>query len=126
MAGCGRCRLQGLVEALILRGVLGCTAREGAATMAATEASVKSALPRASATMGLRVVLPAAADPCTRMTPLPKLVGPVVAAGSLRQLRQPVHEVGELELRPWCLSDARSVVLAYADPSIQRSRTPAQ
>lgn len=54
------------------------------------------------------------------MIPVPKLVGPVVPAGRLRGMNQPVIAVDELVLRPWLVSDAPAVAEAYRDPVIQR------
>jgi ribosomal-protein-alanine N-acetyltransferase len=51
---------------------------------------------------------------------MPQLVGPVVAAGTLRRTSQPLLHVDELQLRPWRPDDAPGVVLAYDDPAIRR------
>lgn len=51
---------------------------------------------------------------------MPQLVGPVVPAGRVSGLTQPVLAVDELMLRPWCLDDVPAVVAAYLDPAIQR------
>jgi RimJ/RimL family protein N-acetyltransferase len=51
---------------------------------------------------------------------MPDLVGPVVPAGRLCGVAQPVIAVDELVLRPWVASDAPAVVEAYRDPDIQR------
>ena len=52
---------------------------------------------------------------------MPKLVGPVVRAGSLSRSDQPTIAVGETAmLRPWKTSDAAAVAAAFDDPAIQR------
>ncbi len=52
---------------------------------------------------------------------MPRLVPPVVSPGRMRRGEQPVLVVpGGLTLRPWLLSDAATVLAAYADPAIRR------
>lgn len=51
---------------------------------------------------------------------MPSLVSPVVHAGALAALIQPVLDGDGVRLRPWRPSDAGTVVAAYADPGIQR------
>ena len=51
---------------------------------------------------------------------MPRLSGPVVAAGSLSRLAQPVLDADGLVLRAWQREDAPAVVAAYADPDIRR------
>jgi RimJ/RimL family protein N-acetyltransferase len=51
---------------------------------------------------------------------VPQLVAPVVPAGGLSRLAQPVLAVDELVLRPWRADDVPAVVAAYRDPDIQR------
>jgi len=62
--------------------------------------------------------------------PVPRLVAPVVAPGTLARLAPPTLAAGDLVVRPWTRSDAPAVVDAYADPAIQRwhtrSMTPAE
>ncbi len=49
-----------------------------------------------------------------------KLVGPVMAAGSMSSRRQPVLRVDDsLILRPWTAVDIAALADAYADPDIQ-------
>jgi RimJ/RimL family protein N-acetyltransferase len=50
---------------------------------------------------------------------MPRLVCPVLPAGSLAQFGQPQLAAGELCLRPWVAHDADAVVAAYSDPAIQ-------
>lgn len=50
---------------------------------------------------------------------MPRLVSPVVPAGRMRQMPQPVlTTAGGPTLRPWRPSDADAVVTAYRDPDI--------
>jgi RimJ/RimL family protein N-acetyltransferase len=50
---------------------------------------------------------------------MPRLISPVVPAGRMRQMPQPVLTTAEgLTLRPWRPSDAGAVVTAYRDPDI--------
>ena len=51
---------------------------------------------------------------------MPDLVEPIVPAGRLRGLPQPVLDVDELSLRAWRTSDAPDVSRAYQDPDIGR------
>ena len=52
---------------------------------------------------------------------MPYLVSPVVPAGRMRDLVQPVLDgPGGLVLRPWEAGDARVVLEAYQDPAIQQ------
>ncbi|HEV2873132.1 MAG TPA: GNAT family N-acetyltransferase, partial [Actinomycetota bacterium] len=52
---------------------------------------------------------------------MPYLVSPVVAAGRMRDLGQPVlRGAGGLVLRPWRAADAPVVLEAYQDPAIQQ------
>jgi ribosomal-protein-alanine N-acetyltransferase len=52
---------------------------------------------------------------------MPLLVGPALAAGSLRKLEQPRLGVdGQLALRPWRADDDAVVRAAFACPDIQR------
>jgi RimJ/RimL family protein N-acetyltransferase len=51
---------------------------------------------------------------------MPDLVSPAVPAGRLRNQPQPTLRVDELTVRPWLVSDADSVVAAYADRDIQQ------
>lgn len=51
---------------------------------------------------------------------MPLLTDPVVAPGSLARMSQPVIDLGDIVLRPWLLSDAPAVAVAYADPGIRR------
>ncbi len=51
---------------------------------------------------------------------MPLLVSPVVAAGTLARLEQPVLTGAGIVLRPWRATDAPVVAAAYADPGIQR------
>jgi ribosomal-protein-alanine N-acetyltransferase len=51
---------------------------------------------------------------------VPQLVDPIVPAGRLNRLPQPVLTVDELVLRPWRGDDVPAVVAAYQDPEIQR------
>ena len=51
---------------------------------------------------------------------MPELVSAAVAAGHLRDQRQPTLRADELTLRPWLLSDAPAVAAVYRDPEVQR------
>lgn len=52
---------------------------------------------------------------------MPRLVPPVVEAGSIGGRDQPTISVGDdTELRPWVPADAPVVLRAFADPDIQR------
>jgi RimJ/RimL family protein N-acetyltransferase len=51
---------------------------------------------------------------------MPRLIDPVVAAGSLCNIVQPELRAGDLLLRPWVEADADSLQAAFADPTIQR------
>ena len=51
---------------------------------------------------------------------MPRLVSPVVAAGSLSARPQPDIVAGPLTLRPWRDADAAAAVEAYRDPDIQQ------
>jgi RimJ/RimL family protein N-acetyltransferase len=52
---------------------------------------------------------------------MPYLVSPVVPAGRMRDLGQPVlRAAGGLVLRPWRAADAPVVLEAYRDPAIQQ------
>jgi [ribosomal protein S5]-alanine N-acetyltransferase len=51
---------------------------------------------------------------------MPPLIAPVVPAGSLARVPQPVLPAGDLRLRPWTAADADALVTAFADPAIQR------
>jgi len=51
---------------------------------------------------------------------MPRLVSPVVAAGTLSARPQPHIEAGSLRLRPWRDADADAAVEAYSDPDIQQ------
>jgi RimJ/RimL family protein N-acetyltransferase len=52
---------------------------------------------------------------------MPKLIPPVVPAGTLARVAQPMVPVdAELLLRPWRAADAPTVVLAYTTADIQR------
>jgi len=51
---------------------------------------------------------------------MPRLTDPVVAAGGLSRLAQPVLNIDDLVLRPWQREDAPAVVAAYADPNIRQ------
>jgi ribosomal-protein-alanine N-acetyltransferase len=53
------------------------------------------------------------------MIGMPLLVSPVVAAGALARLEQPVLAGEDFELRPWRADDAAVVAAAYQDPGIQ-------
>jgi RimJ/RimL family protein N-acetyltransferase len=53
------------------------------------------------------------------MIGMPRLVAPVLPAGSLARLDQPVLAGEDLVLRPWQAGDAPVVAAAYADPGIQ-------
>jgi ribosomal-protein-alanine N-acetyltransferase len=55
-----------------------------------------------------------------RLTRVPRLVSPVVAAGTLARLDQPLLAGVGFMLRPWQIADARVVAAAYADEGIQR------
>ena len=64
-------------------------------------------------------------DPTKRKSRMPKLVAPVLAAGSLREAEQPVIAGAGLLLRPWVPADAKWIVDAFRDPAVQHwhSRT---
>ncbi|HEX5289615.1 MAG TPA: GNAT family N-acetyltransferase [Streptosporangiaceae bacterium] len=51
---------------------------------------------------------------------MPSLTAPVVPAGALSQVAQPILRAGDLVLRPWAEGDAAALVAAFADPEIQR------
>jgi RimJ/RimL family protein N-acetyltransferase len=51
---------------------------------------------------------------------VPRLTAPVVEAGTLARLPQPILAAGGFALRPWQPSDAEAVAVAYADRVIQR------
>ena len=52
---------------------------------------------------------------------VPRLIEPVVRAGTLARMRQPVIPVDDhLVLRPWEEADAPAVVEAFAEPEIQQ------
>ncbi len=51
---------------------------------------------------------------------MPRLTAPVVPAGSLNAVEQPVLRAGDLLLRPWAEADADAVVTAFADPVLRR------
>jgi RimJ/RimL family protein N-acetyltransferase len=51
---------------------------------------------------------------------MPRLIAPVLPAGSLSDAEQPVLRAGDLLLRPWAEADADALVTAFADPAIQR------
>ncbi len=55
-----------------------------------------------------------------KMDGMPRLVPPVVAAGSVSARSQPAIVAGPITLRPWRDRDADAVVQAYGDPDIQR------
>jgi ribosomal-protein-alanine N-acetyltransferase len=54
------------------------------------------------------------------MIVMPSLFTPVVAAGALARLDQPVLAGPGLTLRPWRVADAAVVAAAYDEPGIQR------
>ena len=54
---------------------------------------------------------------------VPLLVSPVVAAGGLARLEQPVLAGSDFVVRPWRAADAPVVAEAYRDPGIQRWHT---
>jgi RimJ/RimL family protein N-acetyltransferase len=54
---------------------------------------------------------------------MPKLVAPVLAAGSFREVEQPVIGAAELLLRPWVAADAKWIVDAHRDPGIRHWHT---
>lgn len=52
---------------------------------------------------------------------MPKTVSPVIPAGRMAAMDQPVIEAGGgLRLRPWHVGDAQIVLTAYTDPAIRR------
>jgi RimJ/RimL family protein N-acetyltransferase len=51
---------------------------------------------------------------------MPRLIAPVVLAGSLSNVGQPVLRAGDLLLRPWVEADADVLLTAFADPAIQQ------
>jgi len=51
---------------------------------------------------------------------MPRLITPVVPSGSLNRAPQPELPAGDLLLRPWTAADADALLVAYADPAIQR------
>lgn len=52
---------------------------------------------------------------------MPKTVSPVISAGRMATMVQPVIEAGGgLRLRPWHGRDARILLAAYTDPAIRR------
>jgi RimJ/RimL family protein N-acetyltransferase len=51
---------------------------------------------------------------------MPPLTAPVVPAGTLSRLAQPVLRAGDLVLRPFADGDAAALLAAFADPEIQR------
>jgi RimJ/RimL family protein N-acetyltransferase len=53
------------------------------------------------------------------MISMPRLVSPVVAAGRLARLKQPVLAGDGFVLRPWRAEDTPVVAAAYQDPGIQ-------
>jgi RimJ/RimL family protein N-acetyltransferase len=50
---------------------------------------------------------------------MPRLVCPVLPAGSFARFDQPQLEADELLLRSWVAHDVNAVVAAYSDPAIQ-------
>jgi RimJ/RimL family protein N-acetyltransferase len=54
------------------------------------------------------------------MAGVPKLTGPVIEAGRLAGLCQPVLELDDFVLRPWRAEDAPAVAEAYSEPGIRR------
>jgi ribosomal-protein-alanine N-acetyltransferase len=53
------------------------------------------------------------------MIGMPRLISPVVGAGGLARLEQPVLNGDGFVVRPWQLADAAVVAAAYADPGIR-------
>jgi RimJ/RimL family protein N-acetyltransferase len=51
---------------------------------------------------------------------MPRLIQPVVPAGSMAAIQQPTLDRDDLRLRAWRAEDATLVAEAYADPAIQR------
>jgi RimJ/RimL family protein N-acetyltransferase len=51
---------------------------------------------------------------------MPRLIAPVVPAGSLSRAPQPELQAGDLLLRSWSAADADALLAAYTDPEIQR------
>ena len=57
---------------------------------------------------------------CCNALPVPSLLRPAVAPGSLARSAQPVLANGPLTLRPWATRDIPELVAAYAEPEIQQ------
>jgi RimJ/RimL family protein N-acetyltransferase len=51
---------------------------------------------------------------------MPRLIDPVLPVGSIAGSQQPVLKSGDLTLRPWTEGDADALLIAFADPAIQR------
>jgi RimJ/RimL family protein N-acetyltransferase len=76
--------------------------------------------PELNAVSVRRGALSGASPPADTLRTMPRLTNPVVAAGSLSRLTQPVLDADGFAMRPWRPEDAPAVVAAYSDPNIRQ------